>query len=218
MQSGNGQKPLGFLRLIMVIGAIILFSSLMLSIWVVQQAPYQQEFFNPWAAGNRNQVVWYSLEKEKVLFTEAGYSLSWMNHKLFGTLRSALGAYAIIFEMFALRFFGLFQILPCILIAVLFGFAEGRVAYHEKTNTFGNVSSTRFRISVLFFAFTIALCFIYVTLTFGSEIPVLGSLPLTVDLFGLTLWLTSPQLWTAVFSVLAFTVSWQIASNLTREI
>lgn len=209
---------MGLLRLIMVFGAIILFSSLMLSIWVVQQAPHQQEFFNPWAVGNRNQVVWYSLEKEKGLFLEAGYSLSWMEHKLFGALRGALGAYAIIFEMFALRFFGLLQILPLILIAMLFGFAEGRVAYHEKANTFGNVSSTRFRISVLILAFTVALCFIYVTLPFGSEIPVLGSLPLTIELFGFNLWLTSPQIWTAIFGILAFTVSWQITSNLAREI
>lgn len=163
-------------------------------------------------------MVWYSLEREKGLYLEAGYSLAWMEHKLFGALRSALGAYAIIFEMFALRFFGLFQILPFILIAVLFGFAEGRVTYHEKANTFGNVSSTRFRISVLVFVFTIALSFIYVTLPFGSEIPVIGSLPLTIELWGFTLWLTDPKIWTVVFGVLAFTVSWQITSNLTREI
>lgn len=218
MTQGRDQRPIGFLRMTMIIGAMILFASLMLSIWAVQQAPYQQEFFNPWKGGNRDVVFWYSLEQEKALYAQAGYDVGWLDHKVFITLKTVLGAYAAIFEMMALRMFGLCSMLPLMLTAVLFGGCEGRIAYHEKRNSFGNISSTRFRIFMLLTVFSVALCFIYLTLPFGSVLPVIGHIPLTVTVVGHPLWITAPYLWACIFSSLCFLVCWQVTANLAREI
>jgi hypothetical protein len=211
-------KPLGLIRLIIAIGAILLLASVFLRIWAVQHAPEQRGGWNYLTGGNKEYVIWAPLEKEKALYREAGYSIDFMDGPAVEKLRIILGPYAIIFELFALRFYGLLTILPLVLFTCLFGFCEGRIIYHEKIASFGNLSATRFKLFTLLAVFCFALCFIYLSLPFGSELPFIGTIPLTTEVLGHSLWTTAPYAWAVVFSVLMFCVAHQITGNLAREI
>ena len=200
------ERPVGCLRYVMIIGLLVLFSSLWLSVWVIHQGPGQQRFFNPWAKGNRDHVVWAPLEQEKKLYTEAGYDIQWLDGEGFGVLREWLGPYAGIFEMLALRGFGLWLMAPTIFLAAIFGLCEGRI------------SSTRFRFFVLVALFSTALCMLYLTLPFGSILPGIGAIPLTVEMSGTTIWTTSPMLWVWPFAGCMGFVAHQLAANLSLEI
>lgn len=212
------ERPVGCLRYVMTIGLLMLFASLWLSVWVIHQGPGQQRFFNPWATGNRDYVVWAPLEQEKKLYTEAGYDIQWLDGDGYVVLHKWLGPYADIFEMLALRGYGLWLMAPTILLAAVFGVCEGRIAYHEKYMQFGNISSTRFRLFVLVALFSTALCMLYLTLPFGSILPGIGAIPLTMEMSGTTVWITSPMLWVWPFSGCMCFVMYQLAANLSLEI
>lgn len=214
------QKPLGMIRSAIAIGAVLLLASILLNIWAIQHAPQQQQKgrFNYMTEGNKAYVVWKPLELEKDLYRQAGYKVAWLDGPAFLKLREVLGPYAAIFELFALRLYGLGTILPLVFFTALFAFCEGRIVYHEKIATFGNLSSTRFRIFALLAVCAFALCFIFLTLPFGSELPGIGAIPLTVDFWGRTFWVTAPYLWAAIFAVLIWSVSHQISANFAREI
>lgn len=212
------ERPLSAIRLIMVVGALLLFTSLWVNVWVVQQAPGQRAFFNPWAEGNRHYTAWTPLEVEKTFYQAAGYDISWLGNRPFQTLRAFLGPYAPIFEMFALRLWGLSTILPFVFLSGVFGFLEGMRTFRDKQVQLGNISATRYRIFAFLGVFSFALAFIFITLPFGSELPVIGTIPLTVDCFGATVWTTSPLLWRWPFILLVFPVTHQITANLAREV
>ena len=212
------EKPIGLLRYVMTVGLLALFASLWLTVWVIHQGPGQRRFWNPWAKGNREYVVWAPLEQEKKLYTEAGYDIQWLDGEGFVVLRDWLGPYAGIFEMMALRGFGLWLMAPSVLLAGLFGACEGRIAYHEKSAQFGNISSTRFRFFIFAAVFCAALCMLFLTLPFGSILPGIGALPLTWQIGGTTVWTTSPKLWVWPFAGLMVFVTHQLASNLSPDI
>lgn len=210
--------PMGLIRLTIAIGALLLLASVFLQIWSVRHAPEQRGGWNYLKSGNKEYVVWAPLEKEKSLYREAGYAIDWMDGPSVEKLRGALGPYSIIFELFALRFFGLLTILPLVLFTCLFGFFEGRIIYHEKIAGFGNLSATRFKLFTLLAVFCFALCFIYISLPFGSELPFIGTIPLTLNILGQPLWTTAPYGWAVIFSLLLFAVAHQISGNWAREI
>lgn len=211
-------KPLGIIRLTIVIGVLLLLGSIFMQIWAVQHAPEQRGGWNYLKGGNKEYVVWAPLEKEKSLYREAGYSIDWMDGPSVERLRTAMGPYAIIFELFALRLYGLLTILPLVIFTCLFGFCEGRIIYHEKIASFGNLSATRFKLFTLLAVLCFALCFIYISLPFGSDLPFLGTIPLTIEVLGYPLWTTAPYAWAVIFSVLMFLVFHQITGNFAREI
>lgn len=211
-------KPLGLIRLTIAIGALLLMTSVFLQIWAVQHAPEQRGGWNYLKSGNKEYVAWVPLENEKELYRQAGYSVEWLDGPAVDKLRSVLGPYSIIFELFALRLYGLLTILPLVLFTCLFGFCEGRIIYHEKIASFGNLSSTRFKVFTLLAVFCFALCFIFITLPFGSELPFIGTIPLTIEIFNQSVWTTAPYAWAVVFSVLLFSVAHQITGNWAREI
>lgn len=211
-------KPLGIIRLTIAIGALLLLASVFMQIWAVQHAPEQRGKWNYLKGGNKEYVVWAPLEAEKQLYRESGYSIDWMEGPSVERLRSVLGPYAIIFELFALRLYGLLTILPLVMFTCLFGFLEGRIIYHEKIASFGNLSATRFKLFTLLAVLCFALCFIYISLPFGSELPFLGTIPLTIEVFDHSLWTTAPYAWAVIFSVFMFSVSQQVTGNFAREI
>lgn len=211
-------KPLGLIRLTIAVGALLLLASIFMQIWAVQHAPGQRGGWNYLKGGNKEYVAWAPLEQEKALYREAGYSIDWADGPSVEKLRAVLGPYAIIFELIALRFYGLLTILPLVLFTCLFGFCEGRIIYHEKIAGFGNLSATRFKVFSLLAVFCFALCFIYISLPFGSELPFIGTIPLTFEIFGNSLWTTAPYAWAVIFSVLMFAVAHQITGNFAREI
>lgn len=209
---------MGMLRYVMTVGLLALFASLWLSVWVIHQGPGQERFWNPWAKGNRDYVVWAPLEEEKQLYGEAGYDLRWLGGKGFVVMRKWLGPYAGIFEMMALRGFGLWLMTPSILLAGLFGACEGRIVYYETSAQFGNISSTRFRLFIFVALFCTALCMLFLTLPFGSILPGIGAIPLTMDVSGTTIWTTSPKLWGMLFAGLMVFVAYQLTSNFSHDI
>lgn len=211
-------KPMGLIRLSIAIGALLLMASVLLQIWSVQQAPEQRGSWNYLKSGNKDYVAWAPLENEKELYREAGYSVGWLDGPSVDKLRTVLGPYSIIFELFALRVYGLLTILPLVLFTCLFGFCEGRIIYHEKIASFGNLSSTRFKVFTLLAVFCFALCFIFISLPFGSELPFIGTIPLTIDVLGQSVWTTAPYVWAVIFSALLFSVAHQITGNWAREI
>lgn len=211
-------KPMGLIRVAIAMGALLLLASVFLQIWSVRHAPEQAGEWNYLKSGNKKHVPWPPLENEKALYREAGYSIDWMDGPTIERLRSALGPYSIIFELFALRLFGLLTILPLVLFTCLFGFFEGRIIYHEKIASFGNLSATRFKLFTLLAVFCFALCFIYISLPFGSELPFWGTIPLAVEALGHSFWITAPYLWAMIFSVLIFSVAHEITGNWAREI
>ena len=214
-------KPLGLIRMTIAVGALLLLASIFMQIWVVQHAPEQRGQRGQWnylKGGNKEYVVWAPLEQEKALYREAGYSIDWMDGSAAGKLRTVMGPYAIIFELLALRLYGLLTILPLVAFTCLFGFCEGRIIYHEKIAGFGNLSATRFKVFTLLAVFCFALCFIYVSLPFGSELPFIGTIPLTAEVFGVSLWTTAPYAWAVLFSALMCSVTHQITGNFAREI
>lgn len=211
-------KPLGMLRMAIAMGTLLLLGSVLLQIWTVRQQPQQRAGWNYLAGGNKDHVVWAPLEIEKDLYRSGGYDVAWMDGPSVEKLRTVLGPYSIIFELFALRFYGLLTILPLVLFTFLFGFCEGRVVYHEKIASFGNLSAVRFKVFTLLAVFCFALCFIFLTLPFGSELPFIGKIPLTVDIFGHPLWVTAPYVWAGIFAALIFFVAQQITGNFAREI
>lgn len=212
------ERPLGLLRYVMTAGVLTLFASLWLSVWVIHQGPGQERFFNPWAKGARGPVVWAPLEEEKHLYTEAGYDITWLDNAGIASLRQWLGPYASIFEMLALRGYGLWLMAPSIVLAALFGVCEGRIAFHERCAQFGNISSTRYHYFVLAAVLCAALCILGLTLPFGSDLPGLGAIPLTLDMGGYRIWLTSPMLWVGPLAGLMALIAYQIAANLSPEI
>lgn len=211
-------RPLGVIRLTIAIGALLLLASVFMQIWSVQHAPKQRSGWNYLKGGNKEYVVWAPLQKEKSLYREAGYSIDWMDGPTVEKLRGVMGPYAIILELFALRLYGLLTILPLVMFACLFGFCEGRVIYHEKIANFGNLSATRFKLFMLLAVLCFALCFIFISLPFGSELPFFGTIPLTIEVLGHSLWTTAPYAWAVVFSALMFSVAHQITANFAREI
>lgn len=211
-------KPLGLIRFSIAVGALLLLASVFMQIWAVQHAPAQRGGWNYLKGGNKEYVAWAPLEKEKELYREADYSVDWMDDPSVEKLRTVLGPYSIIFELFALRLYGLLTILPLVLFTCLFGFCEGRIVYHEKIASFGNLSATRFKLFSLLAVLCFALCFIYISLPFGSELPFIGTIPLTFEVWGHSLWTTAPYAWAAIFSVLMFLVAHQITGNFAREI
>jgi len=211
-------KSLGLIRLTIAIGALLLLASVFLQIWAVRHAPEQRGGWNYLKGGNKEYVAWAPLEKEKTLYRGAGYAIEFMDGPTVEKLRLVLGPYSIIFELFALRSYGLLTILPLVLLTCLFGFCEGRIIYHEKIASFGNLSATRFKVFTLLALFCFALCFIYLSLPFGSELPFVGTIPLTIEVWGHALWITAPYAWAVVFSGLMFCVAHQITGNLAREI
>lgn len=211
-------KPLGLIRFSIAVGALLLLASVFTQIWAVQHAPGQRGGWNYLKGGNKEYVSWAPLEREKELYRDAGYSIDWMDGPSVEKLRTVMGPYSIIFELFALRFYGLLTILPLVLFTCLFGFCEGRIIYHEKIASFGNLSATRFKLFSLLAVLCFALCFIYISLPFGSELPFLGTIPLTFEVWGHSLWTTAPYAWAVIFSVFMFFVVHQITGNFAREI
>lgn len=215
-------KPWTFIRALMAVGALLLLASVFANIWAIRHAPHQGRVDNgTWnylVGGNKSAVIWGPLEHEKALYRAAGYSVSWLDGPVFDRLRAALGPYSLIFDLLALRSYGLCTIFPLVCCTALFGWCEGRVRFHEKVATFGNLSATRFKIFTLMLIFSFALCFLFLTLPFGSELPVIGAIPLTVNFAGQPVWVTAPYLWGAFFAVLMFAVSFQMTANFGREI
>ena len=211
-------KPLGLVRMTIAVGALLLLGSVLLQIWAVRQQPQQQAGWNYLAGGNKEHVVWSPLEVEKNLYRNNGYDIIWMDGPIVEKLRNLLGPYSIIFELFALRFYGLLTILPLVLFSFLFGFCEGRIIYHEKIASFGNLSAVRFRVFTFLAVFCFALTFIFLTLPFGAELPFVGTIPLTLNLGGYSVWVTAPYVWAGLFALFIFTVAQQITGNFAREV
>lgn len=215
-------KPWTLIRVLMALGALLLLISVFTNIWSIRHAPHQGRVDNgTWnylQGGTKAMVIWKPLEQEKAFYRAAGYRVDWLDGPTFDRLRAVLGPYSLIFELFSLRFYGLCTIVPLIACTALFGWCEGRVRFYEKVATFGNLSATKFKVFTLLLIFSFALCFLYLTLPFGSELPILGTIPLTVNFWGTPIWVTAPHLWAAFFAVLVFAVSFQITANLGREI
>lgn len=215
-------KPWTFLRFLMALGALLLLASVFANIWAVRHAPHQGRVDNgSWnylQGGNKSTVIWKPLEQEKALYRSAGYSVDWLDGHAFDRLRAVLGPYSLIFELIALRFYGLCSILPLVCCTALFGWAEGRVMFHEKVATFANLSATRFKIFTLLLVFCFAATFLFLTLPFGSELPIIGTIPLTLTYGEHSFWVTAPYSWAAFFAAMMFVVSYQMTANFGREI
>lgn len=214
------RKPLGIIRSAMLVGILSLFVSVFLHAYALRQDPEQQRqgFFNPYAGGTREYVAWPPLEQEKVLYREAGYDVDFMDGDTAHRLRKVL-PFPAIFEVLALRLFGMCQLAPALLLVIAFGAIEGRMSNAEKTAQFHNVSSTRFRIAVLCCAGISALSFLFLCLPFGTDLPGIGTIPLTVQLGGGSqVWLTAPHMWATMLAPAFFMVPQQLMSNLARNI
>lgn len=216
----QAQKPLGIMRSMMMVGLLIVLTSVFYYIWAIKYAPQQVgEYFNIYDAGRKRVLAWPALEEEIRLYTVYGYDIGWMYGPAMQKLRAAFGHWSIMLEIFALRFYGLYLTLPVLATSAALGCAEGYMAQVEKTALFKNVSSTRFRIGTFCVAFLFTMVFLFVCLPFGSELPKLGTpLPLTISLASWDVWLTAPHTWVVLLTPLFFVVAESITSNLSRNI
>lgn len=212
-------KPLGIIRKIMLTGVIMLFLSVWLHAWVYRQAPEQEnyKFLNIYAGGERKGFTWKPLEEEKQLYRKSGYSINFMEGTFVQQMRTWM-PYPAIFEVMILRIYGMLLLSPAVLFLCLLGGVEGWIRYHEKQAVFGNISSTRFKISLICTAFIICFSWLFICLPFGTDIPHMGSLPLVIDTSFGSIWLTAPHLWIVILSPAFFFIAHQVMSNLSRNI
>jgi len=216
MANEEPRRPLGLIRGAVLVGALMLFFSLWLTIWAVRQAPHQPRTgVNLLAPSVRGaDFVWAPLEAEKRLYRDAGYQVAWLDGAAFKRGRQVFGPYAAIFEMIALRGYGLSRMIPLLALAVALGLFEGRVAAGEKKAEFGNLSSTRFRLATIISASIIASCVVFVSLPFGVVLPFVGEIPLVWT----GIWMSAPHYWGVFFASQTVLAAHQIFSNLTTEI
>ncbi len=198
-------RPLGFIRTVMLIGLAIMLASVFYYVWAIKYAPNAGEYFSIYEAGRENAVSWLALVREKELYRAAGYNIDFMDGPAMTGIKGKYRHWGIIFEIFALRFYGLFLTLPVFCMALLFGGIEGFIANKEHTALFKNISSTRFHVATLVAFVMFSLAFLFLCLPFGSEFPGTGIvLPLTAQIGTSEIWLTSPRTWSLLLAPVFF--------------
>jgi hypothetical protein len=165
---------------------------------------------------------WIPLEVEKLVYGHQGYDVKWLDdpETVWGKISQAFGEFKPFFDLVALRIYGVIQFAPFILFVAIIGIAEGRRRYKFKTVYFENVSSTQYHIIYklgFFFVFFLS-CF-YLTIPFGSNLPVVNmSIPYGFSVFDTMIYYSSPIFWGSFISLFVFLALFYMSANFSTNI
>jgi hypothetical protein len=165
---------------------------------------------------------WIPLEVEKLVYGYQGYEVKWLDdpETVWGKISKAFGEFKPFFDLIALRIYGVIQFTPFILFVAIIGIAEGRRRYKFKTVYFENISSTQYHIIYkLGFFFVLFLSCFYLTIPFGSNLPVLDiAIPYGVSIFDTMIYYSSPIFWGSFISLFVFLALFYMSANFSTNI
>jgi hypothetical protein len=169
-----------------------------------------------------NRAPWPALSLEIWFYKQHGFNLNWLNWKYLQIVREMVYPYSQYLDLLLLRMFGTAAIVPPMLILCGAAICAGRVNHRRRKDLFLNVSSTYMHLMLQARFLLFSLLTFFMSFAFGSELPVLGTVPIysTFFVFGreFYVWYSSPMLLFAILAAPAFYVSYQLASHFTREI
>jgi hypothetical protein len=164
---------------------------------------------------------WIPLEIEKTVYTYQGYDIDWLDdsESFWSKISSVFGEFKPFFDLVALRIFGLTTFSPFVFFVIFIGIIEGRRAYKLKSVYFGNISSTQYHIIFKLGFFLVAfICCLYLTVPFGSNLPLDLHIPYGFDFMGMNIYYSSPIFWGVIISCFAFFVMFYMSANFSTNI
>ncbi|WP_285905024.1 DUF4400 domain-containing protein [Pseudodesulfovibrio pelocollis] len=162
------------------------------------------------------------LQIERALYIKHGFDISWMDASFLQTAREAIHPFFECIDLLLLRMYGLVLMIPILALYMVSSVVEGWLAYNEKILDASKVSSFRFHLSKAALAALFGFGFIFAVFPFGLEIPLLGAIPIViqVSVFGSQtyFWLSNPYNMLVIMTVPITFLTYQIAANFSRNI
>lgn len=173
-------------------------------------------------SGSPVEAEWGPLVAEKKMYLAHGYDLSWMNLAILEDVREMAYPFFQFWDLFLLRLYGLWQMIPFVAVLGLLAVFEGRIAYGKKKEQFANISSTRYHLFGRMTVLVGAIASIFLAFPFGDTLPYIGTVPVYVSFSVLALdfhiWLSNPVNLMTILALPVVLICYQVSSNFSRNI
>ena len=135
---------------------------------------------------------WPALQAEYQMMVQNGYSLDWLGFSIIDYLRSNLYPFWQFVDLILIRIYGLLGLVVPFFVVTGAFFFYGKTKYEERRRLFKSRSATilYYALGLRFFLYSIIA--LYVAIPFGGFLPFIGECPISIEIFGIAIWLSNP--------------------------